>query len=125
MASFSLDIRNMEHFGQVEDVSVKMNSVHSIGHIARKAREVRVANVFFDLDVLKRKPGDLGADPLRSLVFVPTASSHSCSLLPKAAVWYFLKMVGQHGSARLRGCALPFVEKIQNKILHVERASLQ
>jgi hypothetical protein len=76
VASFALDIGYMEHLGEVEDVRVEVDAVHAIGDVARKVRQIGVADIFLDLDVFERKPRDLGIDSFCCAVFVPSASCH-------------------------------------------------
>jgi hypothetical protein len=76
MTGLALDIGHVQHLGEVEDVRVKMNPVHTIGDVARKVGQIGVADVFPDLNVLERKPRNLTVDPLCCAVLVPAASCH-------------------------------------------------
>jgi hypothetical protein len=76
VTGLSLDVGHVQHLGEIEDVGVKMNPVHAVGDVARKVRQICVTDIFFDLNVLDWKRGNLIVYPLSSAVFVPAASSH-------------------------------------------------
>jgi hypothetical protein len=52
-----------------------------LSDVAWQVREVSVADVLFDLNILNRKVRNLPVDPFGGPVFVPAACSHFCLLL--------------------------------------------
>ena len=55
VAGLSLDFRHMKHLGQVQDIRVQVDPVHTVSHVAWQVREVSVADVLFDLNILNRR----------------------------------------------------------------------
>ena len=63
--------RLLEHVLQIENVSVKVNAIDSVGHAIGQIGQVRVTDIVFDRDVFDWKAINLAIDALLSSVFVP------------------------------------------------------
>src|SRR5438874_13712176 len=61
---FLRTVGHVQHLGEVQDVRVKMDTVHAIGDVARKVRQIGIADIFLNRNILERKPGNLTVDPL-------------------------------------------------------------
>ena len=76
VAGLPLNVRHMKHLGQVQNVRVEVNPVHTIRHVTRQVREIGVTNVLFNLDILKRKLRNFPINPFRGPVLIPAVCSH-------------------------------------------------
>ena len=76
VAGFAFDGRHCQHVLQVQNVGVEVRAVHPISHVAGQVREVGVADVILDLDVLNRKGIDFRVDALGRAILIPTSGRH-------------------------------------------------
>ena len=76
MARLTLDVGDGQHVLEIQDVGIEVHAIHAICAGVGQVRDVCVADVVLDLNILERNRCNLCVDALGSAILIPTAGSH-------------------------------------------------
>ena len=81
MAGLAFGGCDVQHVLEIEDIGIKMHAIHKVCNGARKVRQIGIADVILDLDIIQRKRADLCIDALCGAVFIPSTRTHVSTFL--------------------------------------------